>query len=62
MKKLLKIFIGLVLLGTTALVFPQMPLHSWGVAALQLIKGGITLIIPLIGLILVIIGFNDLKE
>lgn len=62
MKKIMKIFIGLVLLGATTLAFPQMPMQSWGKAALQLIKGGITLIIPLIGLILVFMGFNELKE
>lgn len=63
MKKLLKIIFGLILTaGTTLLVLPGMPLASWGIAAINLIKGGLTLLVSLIGLVLIIIGFTELKE
>jgi len=63
MKKLIKIILGLILTaGTLLLALPSMPLESWGTAAINLIKGGITLIVPLIGLILIIMGFTELRE
>ncbi len=63
MRKLIKIILGLILTaGTFLLVLSGMPLESWGTAAINLIKGGIILIIPLIGLILIIMGFSELRE
>ena len=63
MNKWLKIIIGLIILtGTVLLVFPNMPLASWGKAAWILIKGGITLLAILIGVILIILGISDLKN
>lgn len=63
MKKLLKIILGLILTaGTFLLVLPGMPYASWGTAAVNLVKGGIVLLIPLIGLILIIMGFSELRE
>lgn len=63
MKKLIKIILGLILTsGTFLLVLPGMSYASWGQAATTLIKGGITLLLPLIGLILIIMGFTELKE
>jgi len=63
MKKLIKIFLGLILLGAGVyFTYPGMSLASWGRAAVELMKGGITILVFLIGLMLVVIGFNDLKN
>lgn len=63
MNKILKISIGLILLmGPFYLILSGMPLESWGKAALTLIKGGITIIIPLIGLTLILAGFSEIKN
>jgi len=63
MNKWLKIIFGLIILvAIILLVFPNMPLESWGKAALTLIKGGITLLVALVGLVLIILGILDLKN
>ncbi len=63
MNKWLKIIIGLIVLtGTILLVFPNMPMESWGKAALTLVKGGITLLAIFVGLILIVLGIMDLKN
>ncbi|HKL23654.1 MAG TPA: hypothetical protein VJ895_02785 [Candidatus Nanoarchaeia archaeon] len=63
MKKIIKILVGLTLLaGTIFFVSQEQFLLSWGKAAITLIKGGITILIPLIGLILIILGISELKE
>jgi hypothetical protein len=63
MNKWLELFIGLVLLvGAIALVFPGMPLASWGKDALVLLKGGLTWIVVIAGLILIILGISELKD
>lgn len=63
MKKLLKIFAGLIIAGGTFLLtYPGMPLASWGNAATELIKGGATLVAFIIGLALIAMGFSSLKE
>jgi len=63
MNKWLKILIGLIILtGTILLVFPNMPLSSWGRAAWILVKGGITLIAILVGIVLIVLGISDLKN
>lgn len=63
MNKWLKILIGLIVLtGTILLVFPNMPMESWGKATLTLVKGGITLLALFIGLIMIILGILDLKN
>ena len=36
--------------------------NSWGQAALTLIKGGVVLLVLLVGFVLVLIGFSDLKN
>ena len=57
-----EILLGLILLVVPiALVFPGMPLASWGSAAITVLKGGLTWIVILGGLILVILGINDLS-
>ena len=63
MNKWLELFVGLILLaGATALVFPGMPLASWGRDALVLLKGGLTWIVIIAGLILIILGISELKD
>ena len=62
MNKWAEILIGLILLVVPiALIFPGMPLASWGQDAITVLKGGITWIVILIGLLLVILGINDLS-
>ena len=63
MKKILKVMLGLILLaGTIFFVSQEQYLLSWGKAAIIMIKGGITIIVPLIGLILIIMGISELKN
>lgn len=63
MNKWLELILGLVLLlGTVALVFPGMPLTSWGVSALTFLKGGLVWIVALVGLILIILGISEMKD
>jgi hypothetical protein len=63
MNKWLKIIIGTIIFaGVLALVLPSMPLASWGIAALDLIKGGITLLVLLIGIILIVLGISELTD
>lgn len=63
MNKWLELILGLILLiGTIALVFPGMPLESWGKAALTVLKGALVWIIAFAGLILIILGISELKD
>ena len=63
MNKGLKILLGLILVVIPLwLIFPASPLESWGIATLNLIKGGVTIIVLLIGVILVTLGIIDLKR
>ena len=63
MNKWLELILGLVLLlGTIALVFPGMPLESWGTSALTVLKGGLVWVVTLIGLILIILGISEIKD
>ena len=49
MNKWLELLLGLILVVVAiALVFPGMPLASWGSAALVVLKGGITWIVILV--------------
>lgn len=62
MNKWLEIFLGLVLvIVPLVLILPGMPLASWGRAAWVLVKGGITVLVLLIGILLIILGINELK-
>jgi energy-converting hydrogenase Eha subunit C len=62
MNKWLELIVGLILLvGVIALVFPGMPLESWGNAALTVLKGGLVWIVALVGLILIILGISEIK-
>lgn len=63
MNKWLEILLGLVLLIVPlALILPGMPLASWGRAALVFLKGGITWLVLLVGLLLIVLGVNDLRN
>jgi hypothetical protein len=63
MNKWFELIFGLILLaGTIALIFPGMPLESWGTSALMILKGGLVWIVALIGLILIILGINEIKD
>jgi uncharacterized membrane protein len=63
MNKLLKIFFGLILVVIPLyLVLPGMPLASWGAAAWQVIKGSITILVILLGIILIVMGIDELKD
>ena len=63
MNKWFELILGLILLvGTIALVFPGMPLNSWGSAALVVLKGALTWIVALAGLILIILGISEIKD
>jgi hypothetical protein len=62
MNKWLELILGLVLLlGTIALIFPGMPLASWGSAALIVLKGGLAWIVAILGLVLIILGISEIK-
>jgi hypothetical protein len=39
-----------------------MPLENWGKAAIELIKGGITILVFLTGIIFILLGLSELKE
>ncbi|MFH1503432.1 MAG: hypothetical protein ABIE36_02135 [Candidatus Diapherotrites archaeon] len=63
MNKWLELFVGLILLvGAITLVFPGMPLASWGRDALVLLKGGLTWIVILAGIILIVLGISEIKD
>jgi len=63
MNKWLKILLGLlVLVIPLYLIMPGMPLSNWGIAALEFTKGGLTVFVILIGLVLIIMGIDELKN
>jgi len=63
MNKWLEILLGLILvIIPVALVLPSMPFYGWGIAALEIIKGGIVVFIVLVGLLFLLLGINDLRE
>ncbi len=62
MNKWFELLLGLILLvGTIVLVFPGMPLESWGTSALIVLKGGLAWIVAIIGLLLIILGISEIK-
>ena len=63
MNKWLKIILGTIIFAAAiVLIIPSMPFATWGKAALSLTKGGITILVILIGLILLILGISELKD
>jgi len=61
MNKWLQILIGLILLAGGVFVW-GMNYFSFGTAALNLLKGGIMWVVLFVGLVLVILGINNLRE
>ncbi|MBP6856834.1 hypothetical protein KBC25_00215 [Candidatus Pacearchaeota archaeon] len=62
MNKWLELILGIILLvGVVALVFPGMPMQSWGYAAWTVLKGGLTWIVAITGLVLIILGISEIK-
>ena len=61
MNKIIQILIGL-LLVVAVILFAGFNIWNFGTAALIVLKGGIIWIAALIGLLLIIIGINELKE
>jgi len=59
LNNLIKVIIGLILVIVAVWFAINFP--SWGKAVLDLIKGGIVLLVIFIGLILILLGFSDLK-
>jgi len=63
MSKWFKILLGLILLVVPLyLIMPGMPLSDWGAATWELIKGGITILVIIIGIVLIIMGIDELKN
>ena len=59
---LFKIVFGIVLIFFAlwlSIVYNQ---YGWWTATLNLIKGGIVILVVLIGLVLLLVGFSDLKN
>ncbi|MDP3966270.1 MAG: hypothetical protein Q8Q04_01935 [archaeon] len=63
MNKALKIILGLVLVVVPIyLIVPGMPLSDWGEAAWKLIQGVVTVFAIVLGISLIVLGINDLKN
>jgi hypothetical protein len=63
MNKWVEILLGLILVaGAIALVVPGMPLAAWGIAALEVLKGGLVWLVILVGLLFLMLGISDLRE
>ena len=60
MNKGLTILLGLILLIAPILVGFYYP--TWGIAAIQLIKGGIIIGVALLGLLFLLLGISELKN
>jgi hypothetical protein len=61
MNKWLQLFVGLILLLGGIYVW-GMNFYNFGTAALNLLKGGIMWVVLLVGLVLIILGINSLKN
>ena len=59
LNNLIKVIIGLILLVIA--VWFSINFSDWGKALIDIIQGGIVLVVIFIGLILIILGFSDLK-
>jgi len=63
MNKWLEILLGLILvIVPIILALPGMFFASWGIAALEFIKGGVVVVLVLLGLLFLMLGISDLKE
>lgn len=62
MNKWAELLLGLLLvIAVVLLVFPGMPMAAWGSAALIVLKGGLTWIVLLVGLLLIILGISEMR-
>lgn len=59
-KNLFKVVFGIVLIFLA--VWFAVTYMSWGQATLTLIKGGLVLLVVLIGLVLLLVGFSDMRN
>tara|TARA_Y100000034_G_C6905797_1_gene420237 strand:+ start:2882 stop:3070 length:189 start_codon:yes stop_codon:yes gene_type:complete len=59
LNNLIKVVVGLILLIIA--VWFSINFGDWGRALIDLIQGGIVLVVIFIGLILILLGFSDLK-
>lgn len=63
MNKWLEILIGLILIVIPILIVTSVPLfYSWSMAALNFLKGGVVILLVMIGALFVIVGISDLKD
>jgi len=63
MNKWLELLIGLILIAVPLLLVTLVPLfNSWGTAALEFLKGGIVILIILIGIVFIIFWISDLRD
>ena len=61
-KNLFKIVLGVVLIFLALWLSVTYNQYGWWTATLSLIKGGIVVLVVLIGLVLLLVGFSDLKN
>jgi hypothetical protein len=62
MNKYLEILIGLILVIIPILIVTLVPtFYNWGHAAVEFIKGGIVIVLIIVGILLVVLGISDLK-
>jgi len=64
MNKWIEIILGLILvIVPLILVLPGVSIFaSWGIAALEIIKGSVVIFAIMLGLLFIILGISDLKE
>ena len=61
-KNLFKIILGILLIFVALWLSITYNQYGWWTATLNLIKGGIVILVVLIGLVLLLVGFSDLKN
>lgn len=63
MNKWLELLIGLVLIIVPILIVNLVPVfYNWGHAAIEFLKGGIVVLLVMLGIIFVILWISDLKS
>jgi len=62
MNKFLEILIGIFFVVIPLLIVILIPeFHNWGLAAIELLKGAVVVILILAGLLFIMLGISDLK-
>ncbi len=62
MNKWIEILLGLILvIVPVVLVLPGQFFASWGIAAVEVLKGGVVIFLVMIGLLFLVLGISDLK-